>query len=68
MHLLWPGLRTSVPPQQTKPAKFRARAGECEREAKRASDPKLKAQFEDLATRWRRLAEEAERLDERREK
>ena len=56
-----------MPAQQTKAAKFRARAAECEREEKRARDPKLKAQFEDLATRWRRLAEEAERLDERRE-
>jgi hypothetical protein len=49
-------------------AQFPANAAECVREAKRARDPKLKAQFEDLAFRWRRLAAEADRLDQRGEK
>jgi hypothetical protein len=50
--------------KQKKALRFRENAAECDRQAKRASEPQVKAQFEDLARRWRELAQQAERLAE----
>ena len=42
--------------------RFRANAVECERQAVRSPDARLKAQFTDLASQWRYLAEQVERI------
>jgi hypothetical protein len=50
--------------KQKKAVRFRENAAECDRQAKRTSDPQVKAQFEELARRWRDLAQQTERLAE----
>jgi hypothetical protein len=39
---------------------FCAKADECERRAAHSRDPRVKAQFMDLASQWRQLAEQVE--------
>jgi hypothetical protein len=49
-------------PKRAKSDQFRANADECERQARRARDPQVIAQFRDLAKRWRDLAAQVEQL------
>jgi hypothetical protein len=44
---------------------YRERAGECERQAKRAHNATAKEQSLDLAKAWHLLAEQAERTERR---
>jgi hypothetical protein len=46
----------------SKAEQFRANADECERRASHSRDPRVKAQFMDLAGQWRRLAGRVENL------
>jgi hypothetical protein len=45
-----------------RPEDYIIMAEECERHARRADDPKVKAQLLELAQQWRLLAEKAGRL------
>jgi len=40
---------------------YRARAAQCERMAERNRDPTLKAQYLELASQWRDLAQQVEK-------
>jgi hypothetical protein len=44
------------------PAVYRAKAHECEQQAREAHDPEIKAQLQQLADRWRELADQVERM------
>ena len=50
-----------------KAEQFRAHADECERRASHSRDPQLKAQFMELASDWRQLAKQVERIAHDRE-
>lgn len=45
-----------------RPEDYRARADECEEQARTARDPEVKAQLHLLARQWRELADQAERM------
>jgi len=45
-----------------RPEDYRARADECESQARGAHDPKIKAQLQKLARQWRLLADQADRM------
>jgi hypothetical protein len=47
--------------------RFRANADECDRLASQSLDPRVKAQFTDLASDWRHLAEQVESIAHDRE-
>jgi hypothetical protein len=53
--------------QLSKAEQFRANADECERRASHSHDPRVKAQFIDLASHWRHLAGLVESLAHDRE-
>jgi hypothetical protein len=48
---------------ESKPDKHRARAAACQTQADSTNDPCLKRQIEEVAERWRLLAEQAERIE-----
>jgi hypothetical protein len=45
-----------------RPEDYRARANECEEQARAARDPEVKAQLQLLARHWRELADQVERM------
>lgn len=45
-----------------RPEDYRAKADECEQQARGARDPEVKAQLQLLARQWRELADQAERM------
>ena len=49
----------------TRAEDFRAKATEAERQAKNISDPKLRANYLELAKAWRQMAEQVEAFEKR---
>ena len=50
----------------TKADEYRAHAAECEKQAARAMNLRVKKQMQDIAVQWREIAERDERLDRER--